>query len=115
MWQVCQGNPHECTQRMLSKLWEPRHHAAVHSAVWLAVYGGSAVAEVWDRFGMKTPPSTQSHRQTKTIRKSIKGAAKPKKESHQFRPSFLKTYQVFNPWDFQIKKEHEALLDKYNK
>lgn len=42
--------------------WEPGHHAAARSAIPLAVCGGSAVAEVWARFGMKTPPSTQSHR-----------------------------------------------------
>lgn len=69
VWQVCQGNPRECTQRMLSKkLWEPGHHAAAHSTVLLAVCGGPAVAEIWARFGMKTP-STHPEPQTKTIKK----------------------------------------------
>lgn len=68
VWQVCQGTPRECTQRMLTKLWGPGHHAAARSAIPLAVCGGSAVAEVWARFGMKTP-SLHPEPQTKTIKK----------------------------------------------
>jgi hypothetical protein len=47
---------------MLSKLWGPRHHAAVQTAAQLAIYGTSAMAKFWDRFGMKTFPFIQSHR-----------------------------------------------------
>lgn len=54
--------PMNAHKRMLSKLWESRHHAAVHTAAQLTIYGASAVAKFWDRFGMKTFPFIHSHR-----------------------------------------------------